>query len=85
MIRYAHIHNAWVICTQEEFSGDTNVQVLVPVGHKGYPGFEIRDVKIKGTICWGHGNKKEIDKEILSNVIKELKRIELSLEQEIDQ
>jgi hypothetical protein len=51
MTKYSHIHNAWVICTQDEFSGDTDVRVLVPVGHKGYPGFEIRDAKIKGTIC----------------------------------
>jgi hypothetical protein len=82
MIRYAHIHNAWVICTQDEFSEKTDVRVLVPVGHKGYPGFEIRDAKINGNVCWGHGDKRTTDKEMLNNIINELKKLEISLDQE---
>jgi hypothetical protein len=84
MTKYSHIHNAWVICTQEDFSEKTDVQVLVPVGHKGYPGFEIRDAKIKGPICWGHGNKSAMNKEILKNIMNELERLKSSLERELN-
>jgi len=83
MTKYSHIHNAWIICTQDDFSGYTNIQVLIPVGQKGYPGFEIRDAKIKGDVCWGHGSKIATDQEILNNTIKELQRLRSSLEQEI--
>jgi len=84
MTKYSHIHNAWVICTQEDFSEKTNVRVLVPVGHKGYPGFEVRDVIIKGNVCWGHGNKRAMDKDILNNIIKELEKLKFSLELELE-
>lgn len=82
MIEYAHIHNAWVVCTRQ-YDGRIDVRVLVPVGQKGHPGFNIRNAEIKGDICWGHGDKRAMDKDILNNTIKELERIKLSLEREV--
>jgi hypothetical protein len=52
MTEIVHIHNVWLICTITDY-GDLNIQVQIPVGQKGNPGFVIHNGKVvKGKIPW---------------------------------